>query len=84
MKIVVRCVNCNQAIRRSNCYHIKLLGKISNNTIFEKPNWIDYEEKVFICKKCARKAGYRVRKEFIEFPEVQYVARENKKIEELN
>jgi len=61
MKIVARCCNCNQVTRRSKCYHVKLLGKISDNTMFEKPNWIDYEEKVFICKPCALQAGYKVK-----------------------
>lgn len=60
MKVVVRCANCNQIKRRSDCYHVRLLGKINNGTILQKPDWQDWEEKVWLCKPCAGKAGYKI------------------------
>lgn len=66
MKTVVRCANCSQIKRRSFCYRIKLIGKMNDSTILEKPSWIDYIEKCWLCRRCASLAGYKVKEENVK------------------
>ena len=62
MKVLVRCVNCNEVIRRSNCFHVKLQDVYRDDSgSFERPNWIMVDEIVWICKPCAMQAGYNVK-----------------------
>lgn len=68
MKVTVRCANCNQIIRRSGCYRVKLLGIVSEVHVergildsVEKTVWKDVEEKIWLCKPCAFRAGYKER-----------------------
>ena len=62
MKVAIRCANCNRIVRRSNCYRVRLQDVYRNDsTMFEKPNWITVDEKVWLCKVCAIPAGYKVK-----------------------
>lgn len=61
MKIVIRCINCQRIIRRSNAYHVKLVGNYRNHaSTITPPDWKEIEEKCWLCKDCAVQAGYQV------------------------
>ena len=61
MKITVRCANCNNIKRRSECFKVKLVGsKIDDSMSLTKPNWVEFEEEIWLCKTpCAENAGYK-------------------------
>lgn len=58
MKVVVRCLNCGQIRRRSQAYHVKVLGMRNEASSLERPNWQNIEEQAWLCIRCAVLAGY--------------------------
>lgn len=62
MKVAIRCANCNQIKRRNEAYRVKLFKEIVK--IPTAPLYVvtPSYELIFICKKCAAKAGYKITK----------------------
>jgi hypothetical protein len=65
MKVVVGCINCNQIKRRSEAYHVKLQAKRNNASTIRDPEWVDVEERAWLCKACAVIAGYKVKTKWV-------------------